>query len=146
LGKFTEAIKDYETAVVLHNNNRALVCMAYCLNRKIDHRSAIKCYEKALVAGFGTAEVYNNLGYSYVRIPPPNPGERQEYLDKAREYYDQAIQLNKKLQTAYHNRALLDLTKSLVTAQSHSTYVPLDGIADIEKAIELGSATADLYR
>jgi serine/threonine protein kinase len=137
-GNFTEAERQLTLALLLEpaleNNGRILARIAYCLNLRRDHRSAVEHYEKALKAGFRTAEVYNNLGYSYEWSRLPRKG--------AWENYERALDLNPNLQPARHNRALFDLQNGLQTPG----HVPRVGISDIEAAINIGPATADLYR
>jgi eukaryotic-like serine/threonine-protein kinase len=136
--QFAEAEQQLTLALLLQpehaKNGRVQARIGYCLNLRKDHRAAIVYYEKALEAGFGTAEVYNNLGYSWAR------GRVRNTIPW--ESYTKAIQLNPNLQAAYHNRAMLDLENAMEVPSK----VPHAGIADIEVAITIGPATADLYR
>jgi serine/threonine protein kinase len=144
LGQYPAAIEDYQLAADLQKDGRALACMGYCMNcmgRLNDYRAAATCYEKALALGFRTPEVYNNLGYSYMQNPPPNPGKTLDWCEKARDCYDQAIGLNPNLQAAFYNRARVDHAVALY----RTGYLPLRGLSDIETALQIGPATADLY-
>src|SRR5205823_4461546 len=112
----------------------------YCLNRMPAGKpeTAIKYHEAAIKAGFATAEVYNNLGYSYQLRN--NPKEARKALDRA-------IELDANLQAAYHNRAFVTRSEIMPkapklkpNAKSDETYRVLkSGIADAQKAIAMGA-------
>lgn len=118
--------------------------IGYCLNRTNNHQAANEYYQLAIQNGFSTAEVYNNLGYCQIKL-----GQ----LKEARHSLDQAIQRNEALQAAYHNRALLALGEAVKNPGQFSPnasmtpgYLALkSGIADAQKALDLGAGTAELH-
>ncbi len=95
------------------------------------HWEAVECGLRAIRAGCATAEVQNNLGYSFWKL---------DKLQSSRNHLDEATLLNPVLQEAYHNRA-----KVALRAAIKQNDVPTSGIADIEEAIRLGPTTAELY-
>src|SRR5262249_4962311 len=106
LGNLEEAKADYGRADQLVTDGRIKACLGYCWNCLGNHRAAWWYYEKAIEVGYTSAEVYNNLGYSYLEFTKPPPR-----LDKAQISLDLALELNHSFQEALHNRALLDLAK-----------------------------------
>jgi serine/threonine protein kinase/Tfp pilus assembly protein PilF len=133
LGQLPLALSDLEKADELAPTGLNHACRAYCLQQLGQYHDASVHYERALEAGFATPAVYNNLGYCY-------------WLDRrlieARTKLDRAIEIDEHLQAAYHNRALVDLDTAYARGKD---YFPHTGITDIEKAIYLGPATAELY-
>jgi tetratricopeptide (TPR) repeat protein len=104
-------------------------CWAYCLNRTGHPAEAIVAYEFAIQAGYDTAEVENNLGYSCIFANAAN----NQHGPQADLALDRAIQINPKLQAAYYNRAMLHADQ----AASVSRIRPKSPFADLEKAIQL---------
>jgi Flp pilus assembly protein TadD len=145
--KYTLAMNDYMEADKRNPDGRSKAALGCCLNRtKARPQAAIFYYEEAIRAGFATAEVYNDLGFSYLDLLP-------QEKENARKNLDRAIELDPKMQPAYHNRAYLALSlahgnkKQLKSgAKESEAYRALKaGIADADKAIELGGASAELY-
>lgn len=133
LGDFTLALESYARADRLTSDGATRACMGYCANRQGHCDGAIYHYDRAVAAGFRSAELFNNRGLSYFQIAQ---------FRRARQDLDEAIRLNPDLQAARHNRALLDLQKAL----SSPGYVPTLGIADIRQALVGGPASAGLHR
>ena len=130
LGDYLGAATDYKVTAEKSPAGIIRATLAYCVAACKSHPDAIYWGRKAIDAGFATAEVHNNLGYSYWCL---------DKLDSAREQLDEAIRLDPSLQAAYFNRAKVGLRQVLRGAD------PTAAISDIEKAVELGPATADLY-
>jgi eukaryotic-like serine/threonine-protein kinase len=142
------AIRDYILADQQAPDGRNKAGLGYCLNRAPAEKTenAIEYYKKAIKAGFATAAVHNNLGYNYQRSKRPQD---------AKEALDRAIELDPKLQAAYHNRALLTLAKTMSPgavgklkpmAKNEESYRLLKvGLDDVQQAIALGSGSAELY-
>ncbi len=131
-GDFKLAAADYDHARKLTSDGRVLACLAYCAGQLRDHHNAMGYGTGAIESGLETAEVYNNLGYSYLRL---------RCLDEAQECFDKAVELKPALQAALYNRAMLELER---TGQMRSD-VPESAIADIERAVAIGPATSELY-
>jgi Flp pilus assembly protein TadD len=139
------AMQDFMEADKRNPDGRSKAALGYCLNRT-DGRSelAIGYCQDAIEAGFATAEVFNNLGFNYLRM---------NQTKEAKQSLDRAIELDRGLQAAYHNRALVVYSQSLLkinrlgpTAKETETYrALLSGIADAQKAIDLGSGSAELF-
>jgi serine/threonine protein kinase len=150
------AIQDYEQAELLEPNGRNLACMGYCYNLLGGHSKEAKgFYERAHSAGFYTAEVANNLGYTHVQL-------RQYPL--ARKNLDEATALHNKSGTAFHNRALACLLDAAAKMRVLETWsnskgekkillckklrVEIEGLlqlgmGDLEAARRLGSSSAE---
>jgi tetratricopeptide (TPR) repeat protein len=143
LGRIESALSDYEKADELANeqDGRIKACMGYCSNLLAIHDRAIELYHNARKLDFATAEVCNNLGYSYLQWRSPEL-KADDSLDHAQRWLDEAIKLNDHLQSAYYNRAMLAIQRTAANTQSF----PEQGLADIRKAIELGPLTAPLFR
>jgi tetratricopeptide (TPR) repeat protein len=134
LNRLPLAQVDYKAADELETDGRVKACVAYCMNRQVQNEAAILLYEEAIAAGFRTAEVFNNLGYSYLNVT----GAR---LTEAKASLDRAVALDPLLRAAYHNRALADLARM----RKDPDYTPSAGLADIRLALQLGPETADLH-
>ena len=135
------AMRDYAEADKQTPDGRNKAALGYCLNRAGGRpASARDYYEEAIKSGFATAEVYNNLGFNFLQSNKPI---------EARKALDRAIELDPKLQAAYHNRAFLVLSKMnqlKPAAKDEEFYRDLkEGIADAKRAIDLGSPSAELY-
>jgi serine/threonine protein kinase len=141
LGRIESALADYEKADELANqqDGRIKASMAYCLSQSGNHDRAILHYQQALQLDFGTAEVFNNLGYSYLQSRPFLGANN--ILDEAQCWLDKAIKLNDRLGVAFYNRAILDIKRTAANPQR----IPEQGLADIRKAIDLGPVTAPLF-
>jgi tetratricopeptide (TPR) repeat protein len=129
-GELELAMANYREAKNLGADGRTLACLGYCAGQLRDHRTAIDAVLGAIESGLVTAEVFNNLGYGYLR---------QRWLDDARRCFDQALALNPVLQAARYNRAMLELESSLKGSVSESAF------ADIEQAVAIGPATGELH-
>jgi hypothetical protein len=134
---FAEAAVDFRTADQLFPMGVTKACLGYCRNQYGEHHPEAKLhYLNAIQAGFGTPEVFNNLGYTFLRL-----NLDADYHPRAEENLTAALDLNGNLQAAYHNRARV----ALEWARKNPHYVPVTGIADIERALRSGPITADLY-
>jgi serine/threonine protein kinase/Tfp pilus assembly protein PilF len=138
---FRQALNDYEKAIERTNDWRIMVCIGVCNQFLPYHPKAIDAYKRAMEEGFVTAEVWNNLGYSYLE-----KGTSADY-DEAQTCLDQAIILNPKLVSAYHNRAWLGFQQYCQSRGKDHKFLE-DMIANICEAVqrsEPGPETAELY-
>jgi serine/threonine protein kinase/Tfp pilus assembly protein PilF len=133
LGEWALAEADLQKADRLERDGRTKACLGYCRNALGKHGAAAFHYEDALRSGFVSAEVYNNLGYSYL--------ESYGRLAKARANLDLALELNGRLQAAYYNRAVVELRK----AEENVSYVPVIGFQSMRRAIQLGPRSPELF-
>ncbi|HEV3116085.1 MAG TPA: serine/threonine-protein kinase [Gemmataceae bacterium] len=160
--EFSDARREYRQSLPLcpetpfaREIGRLHAAIAYCNFQTGELGGQIPNYERALAAGFVTAEVLNNLGFSYLQI---------NRLQEAEKALEQSIQLNRHLQAPYHNRALLavklyqkalreeeaffrsagaaDIWKALLLPVPR----PEKGLADIQEALGLGDPTAEMHR
>jgi serine/threonine protein kinase len=160
--EFSDARREYTQALFLcpgtpfaAEAGRLHAAIGYCNFQAGEINGQIPRYEQALRAGFVTAEVLNNLGFSYLQI---------NRLQEAEKSLDQSIQLNRSLQAPYHNRALValrlyeraliqesvffhsasaaDMLKVLISPAPR----PEKGLADIQEALRLGNPSAELHR
>jgi serine/threonine protein kinase/Flp pilus assembly protein TadD len=130
--KVTEAIEDVMQADRLRPSKELKAYLGYLLNLGQKSRRAIDYYQHAIQAGFGSAGLYNNLGYSYL-VTGDFPAAGQ--------WLSRAIQTGAPIQAAYYNRALM----GLMGASDQPEDVPRALLA-IEKAIQIGPVTAQLCR
>jgi serine/threonine protein kinase/Tfp pilus assembly protein PilF len=151
------ALDDFRQLDELTPSGKAKACLAYCLNQMEQHQAAGNWYEQAIRADFAPPAVHNNLGYCYL------VGGR---LDKACASLGRAVQLDDRLQGAYHNRGLVAYQEAwllLQRADAASLQVPpppgppeaqlraemaarlQQGLADLRKAVALGPDSAELY-
>ena len=130
LGDYVGAAADYKVAAELSPAGIICASLAYCDAAANSQKDAVTWGERAIDAGFTTAEVHNNLGYSLWWLGK---------LDSARRQLDEAIRLKPDLQAAYLNRVKVGLRQALRGGS------PAAAIADAKMALRLGPATAELY-
>ena len=125
------ALQDYKEAAKLGSAPEINACQAYCSALEAYFRDGIRYSNEAIDAGFATAEVYNNLGYSYLRT-----GD----FESATLALNEAIRQDESLQPALHNRARAELRWATTATR------PLDSRAgtDIDNAIDAGPPSAEL--
>jgi tetratricopeptide (TPR) repeat protein len=129
---FAGALGDFREANRIRPEPRLQACIAYCLAREAQHRDAAAENLRALEAGFKTAEVYNNLAYSQMRISK---------VKGARENLARALDLNPRLPAACHNRLGL-LTIELVRGPGPS---PEEVRSALDLALDACPESAELY-
>jgi serine/threonine protein kinase len=169
-----QASENYERAAAKNPDGRIQLCLGFCYGLRSHHKDAIAAYQRAIEAGFGSAEVYNNLAFSYEHTSDPKAKEcldraiaMKPNLAKAKECLDRAIAMKPNLAAAYHNRAWFHFKSSLSSSQvvqsiiadtqkamglwvafPQRVYYVESMIADIQKAMELSPAspeTSELY-
>jgi len=79
--------------------------------RQRQHQKATPQFEQAIEEGYAPAEVWNDLGYSYL-LDGDGPA--------AQRTLDRTLELDPGLQAGYHNRAMVDLLR----VQKHPGQVP----------------------
>jgi serine/threonine protein kinase/Tfp pilus assembly protein PilF len=132
LGNFQSAVLEYEQADQLVSDGRSQACLGYCQAAKGSHLVASSHFSHALEAGFDKAEVFNDLGFCYLRLGR---------LALAQEHLDKALARNPHLQAAYHNRLKLHAKSAVRSTQGMST----SWLPDLGQALALGPGTAELY-
>ncbi len=137
LGDSDQALADFTAADQLQPTGPLRAAMAYCvnLNKAMKAEQAAKYYQDAIARGFATARVYNNLGVTCA--------ETEMMKGHAWDHFTKAIELDGNLQAARYNRAVEDLNRAF--RPSNQEHVPLVGLADIDRAIELGPPSGKLY-
>jgi serine/threonine protein kinase/Tfp pilus assembly protein PilF len=147
---YQTALIDYHKADELAPDARTKASIGYCQNLtgKVIPVHLIETYQQARMLGCETAGLFNNLGFSQMR---------NDQFGDAEKSLDRAIELDRGLQAAYHNRALVRLQKALVPLRAKATEDERKkrhqedvksvqaGMADIVRAIELGPPSAELY-
>jgi serine/threonine protein kinase len=141
---FVQALQDYKNADPEGKDGRVLACRGFCIGKQDNHSDAIWFYTQAIEQGFAPATVFNNRGHSHLRLAD---------LEAANKDLNEAVRHDPTLQAAFCNRAQLCLMR-LLALRSSVTPVPRwkviayveAGRKDIEKALQLGPMTADLYR
>jgi tetratricopeptide (TPR) repeat protein len=142
LGNLPQARWHFREAERGAPKGKVYACLGYVYSRgnHVDLEQAVHYYRKALDAGYQTAIVYNNLGLIYTKGPGDIPPLQRYAL--AEEYLNQAIGLDRRLWGAYRTRMLLDRNRSA----RDSSYLPLQGVADVEPALTEGAAPVDYLR
>lgn len=130
LEDFTAATADFRLAYETAPDGPAAAWLAYALHRDGYHIAAAAYYQKAAEQhDHQTVDVWHNLGY-IARL--------RHSLSHSAEYFTRAIELDPSCQQAYHNRAAAYSALGSGTSPSGVPYHQL-AVADIERAIELGS-------
>ena len=132
-GEFALALIDFQKANEVKPTGRTHACIGFCMSSLKQHAAAIDCYLKAIESGYAPGEVYNDLGYSYLL---------QGKQNDAKKAFDEAVLRNANVAASYHNRALIHLNWA---RNGRPESIAL-GVADVEKALELGMSAADFYR
>jgi Flp pilus assembly protein TadD len=138
LGRVDLALADYDAADKQTTDGRIKACLGYCLNRINRHGAASGYYEQAIQTGFGSPEVFNNLGYSYLNL---------DDLPKAKAALDLAVLRDSSLQAAFYNRALAEIGLALKRPNPAKKQIA-EAVKDVRTAIRLGengNVTSDLY-
>jgi tetratricopeptide (TPR) repeat protein len=131
LGQFLAAKEDYSAAHELNQDPRCLASGGFCLAKAHAASHGLTHTERALQVGLDTAEVHNNLGYSYLRIND---------VAKARVHLDKAVALKPASLPIRLNRLYMHLT-SLQRGEPLDT----DWLQDVEQALLLGPRIADAH-
>lgn len=133
LGRGKAAVTSLGEAAKLDKDGdgRIFAFHAYVCAREDIVSACMNRSRQAITAGFGTAEVRNNLGYAHLL---------EHEFDLAIENLDQAIQSDSGLRPAYYNRALAESRRAPRRG-------PVDPQAriDIERVLEGGSENAYVY-
>jgi serine/threonine protein kinase/Tfp pilus assembly protein PilF len=126
------AQNDYAAAERLGAGGQAAAGLGYLLTLDRKHPNAIDAYRRAIRDGFGTAEVYNDLAYSQIKL-----GKYREADDNLR----QALRLVPNLPAANHNRLCL-VKYDLLNSKRR-----LPEVADLlTRAINGAPESAELYQ
>jgi serine/threonine protein kinase/Tfp pilus assembly protein PilF len=142
LGDIPQARMHFKEAEHGAPTGKVYACLGYVYSRDrhFDPNLAVYYYRKALDAGYRTAIVYNNLGLIYTKGPGDIPLVQRYALSE--EYLNQAIRLDRRLWGAYRTRMLLARNRAL----QDDSYLPLQGVADVEPALGEGASPVDYHR
>jgi eukaryotic-like serine/threonine-protein kinase len=142
-GDLPLALSLFEDVRPALKDGRVEACMAYCYARRKVHDRAVILCRQALSQRFSSAELYNNLGYSYLQ---------SGQLKEARASLDEALRRKPGLGAAYHNRLrvtlneLLSLPVSAQKAEPNKRRRLLEaGRADMLTALELSPHSAEVH-
>jgi serine/threonine protein kinase len=135
LNRPDEAAMNFAKAALLLDDGASQAYMGYFYARRRQLTDAVQCHERAMGLNFRTPEVLNNQAYCYLLL-----GQ----LETARLLLDEAITAAPRFQAAYHNLAVCDLM-DCVSKPKVPCPIPKLGMADLEKAIAIGPASAALY-
>ena len=131
-GWYEEASSGLRRFVKTNPDVQAMAYLGYCYNKRKNHLSAITWYDHAIESDLGSAAVYNNLGYSYLRL---------NRLGEAERALTTAIELDRRLVAAWHNRAIAGLRLA-----EDEKRIPDQAIEDIKQAIALDDPVAAFHR
>jgi tetratricopeptide (TPR) repeat protein len=134
LGQFDAAGAAYLAADELRPEGKAKALQAYCSGQLDEHRRAIAQNNAAIEDGLQTAQVFNNRGYSYLKL-----GQ----LENAEKDFKKAAELDENLQAPHFNLALVELKRAFKAPETQSACQR--GIVEINKALEIGPDYADLH-
>jgi serine/threonine protein kinase/Tfp pilus assembly protein PilF len=139
--KYSLAAADFEQAQGLAREaslkGKYKAFLAYCFQKRLEQRTALKVYEEALDHGFQTAEVYNNLARIHM-----DWGDKA----KAEDYLNRALEINPNLQVAHFNLAVLCLETAIKAREAPDAQARLldEGIKHLQSASQLGVMTGDM--
>lgn len=132
-GDYHWAMREYLLAREKHDDPRLLMGAAYCAAQDNDSgRASDLLADLVDEGGYVSAEIFADRGYCLWqagRIPD------------ARTWWDQALQLDDRLQAVYYDRALCEFKESFREARN----VAPQALADIRRAVEIGPDAADLH-
>jgi serine/threonine protein kinase len=143
LGKHNQALEDFQAADKLSPGPQTKAGIGYCLNLMGQTAEAKSYYEEACKVKENWAEVLNNLAFCCMKA---------NQKEEARKHLDRAIQLDGRMQAAFHNRALLSLKQARSRMKGtranelngESCRLIQDALADIKKAKECGATSCEL--
>lgn len=131
LGNLIEAEAYYRKADTLSARGDVQASRAYNLLLMGSYpEQALQENRRALASGFESARLHNNLAWSAMQLGR---------LDDADRALRRAIELAPDFQGAYLNRVLLEMHR----ANREPGYLPLRGVADLRRALELGPVPAE---
>jgi tetratricopeptide (TPR) repeat protein len=133
MGNLNLAMADYDASDRLAPDGRTTACQGYCYCRLGYNQEAVLVFERARKMGVDSAELFNDLGYSYLQLGK---------FDDARAALKRAIVLDPRLQAPYYNRAIIYLRTARAGPEGDLKLA----LADIQQALEIGPPAADLFR
>lgn len=127
LGRYQEAINDYDRAIEIDQNDPGLYYNRGNSYKKLGHdKKAIENYNNSIRINPKYAEAFNNRGNSYMSL-----GNNDDALND----FNEAIRLNPKSANAYHNRGKLKLFLRLFE----------EAITDYDETIRLNPKDKETY-
>jgi tetratricopeptide (TPR) repeat protein len=140
--KLDQAWNDIKEIADGQMDDRTMALKAYNLNREQKAEEAIEMYTKLLQGRYWRAMVLNNRAYSYLLRNNPDG------FDLAVQDLDEAVQLDPHCQAIRYNRAKAVLFRCLLklsTKPKPVLSIPQQTLDDIDRAIQLGPTTWELY-
>jgi serine/threonine protein kinase/Tfp pilus assembly protein PilF len=131
-GDYQAAIADLDEAIAIRSSDRTLAAKAYCLNKVEQHLSASASYQQSLENDKQSPIVWNNLGFSYLKL-----GQ----FGKAEESLEQAVAIDDTLQAPHFN-----LVGLYVLRDHGATTIPAKALEHARRALEIGPETPELDR
>ncbi len=132
-GPFAAAFVDLQKALQQQSDGPTMALMGYCISQTGDHSSAILWYDKAVQAGFESAGLYNDRGFSLMQLGK---------MDEAARDFGLAIQADPTLIPAVVNRAKLILSQRPAV---HPPPLPDSVLTEMKQAVETGAGSQELY-
>jgi eukaryotic-like serine/threonine-protein kinase len=126
--KLNRAQADFVEVNKLQADGPTLARIGYCSSRLRQHETAIRQYDEAEAAGFTSAGLYNDRGFSAWKTTDS---------EKPREDFDAALKADANLQAALYNRALFSL-RGRECNPVNCPSVPETALEDMRRAVELG--------
>jgi tetratricopeptide (TPR) repeat protein len=130
----SQAIADLQAAYKLAPSATLDLYLGYCYAVNGQHDKAIDHYQQAIDQGLTNQVVYNNLGYSQVHPTVRDHAAAERSLTAA-------IQSKPTCQAAYINRAFV----AMAQGRSHLGEIPSAGLADFQRALEIGPDSGELF-
>lgn len=151
--QYERALKDFRQSAANRRDGRDDACQGYCINRlegrtEESQQRAIQCYRNALVKGFESAGLYNNLAYNYFWLRHHrSAGQNMGNLSIARDFADRAVVMEHPSAVIFFHRAWLELQSVCWDLQQEPQYAyyPETGIEDIERAIKQLPPNAEIF-
>jgi eukaryotic-like serine/threonine-protein kinase len=133
--QFSRAQADFVEANKQQADGPTLARIGYCSSRLRQHEMAIKQYDEAVEAGFTSAGLYNDRGFSAWKTSD---------LERTRQDLDAALRADPNLQAALYNRALFSL-RGRERNPLGGPRIPESALQDMRQAVEVGPADRVLY-
>jgi len=126
--KISHAQADFVEVNKQQTDGPTLARIGYCSSRLRQHEEAIKQYDEAAAAGFASAGLYNDRGFSSWKIND---------FDKTQQDLDASLQADPNLQAALYNRALFAV-RGRERYPIDRPRIPDSALKDMRRAVELG--------
>jgi serine/threonine protein kinase/Tfp pilus assembly protein PilF len=132
--KLDQVLEDLTAAEQGQADPISLAVNAYVKVRRHRYEDAIRAYKQPALASYRPVTTFNNRAFCLLSV-----GRWKE----AQADLDEAVKVDPHCPTTYHNRAVLAFQKRI---NGETPVLPLQSLADVDQALQLGPPSAALYR